>query len=197
MLFRSAHCIIRRELFSSGKSRAFINDSPVQLQQLRGLTGNLIDIHSQHHNLLLGESSFQLKVIDIISGNENLLSQYKEYYNSYKRLESELRNLKEELSKSLEEADYLKFQFNQLEEAKLKENEQEELEEELKTLSNVEDIKAYLFAINSILDNNNTGGVVSSLKDASQKASSLRRIFNKAEEIFERLENLRLKDEIK
>ena len=186
--YDNAHCIIRRELYSSGKSRAFINDSPVQLQQLRGLTGNLIDIHSQHHNLLLGDANFQMKVIDVLAGNSNLLNDYKKEFLSYKLIETELKQLKESLSKSLEEADYLKFQFNQLEEANLKSGELEILEEELKTLSNVEDIKASLFSIFSILDNSD-GGIVSLLKDASHKAASLKRIYNKADEIFERIES--------
>ena len=186
--YDNAHCIIRRELFSTGKSRAFINDSPVPLQQLKALMGNLIDIHSQHHNLLLGDTVFQLRVIDAIAGNNNLISDYKKQYKEYKKTETELKQMKEALDKSLEEADYLRFQFEQLEEANLTEGEQVQMEEEIRILSNAEDIKQSLYAILSILDNSD-GGVISLLKDASGRASSLKKIFSIAEDIAERLDS--------
>lgn len=186
--YDNAHCIIRRELFSTGKSRAFINDSPVQLQHLRGLTGNLIDIHSQHHNLLLGDSSFQLRVIDALAGNNKALVQYRSEYKRYKKIEADLKQMKEALDKSLEEADYLRFQFEQLEEAKLNPGEQEQMEDEIKTLSNAEEIKQALYAIHSLLDSAD-GGVISLLKEASGKASSLKRIFSRAGDIADRLES--------
>ncbi|MEG1617437.1 MAG: DNA repair protein RecN [Bacteroidales bacterium] len=186
--FDASHCIIRRELYATGKSRAFINDSPVSLSQLKQLGTSLIDIHSQHQNLLLGEDLFQLRVIDTLAGNEEILVAYRHEFSVYKQLNTELRVMTEKASRNKEEADYLRFQLDQLAEANLKSGEQAELEQEAETLSHAEDIKSTLFAINQLLDGAE-GGLLSSLKDASNRANSLLSVYPKVQDIAERLQS--------
>ncbi len=135
---------IRREINSSGKSRAFINDTPVNLNVLRELGMNLIDIHSQHQNLLLGNMLFQLKVVDDLAGHWKLLADYEIIYNRYKDLEQRYRELVELADKSKADLDYNQYQFEQLEKARLNRDEQQELEEELETLNHAEEIKTNL-----------------------------------------------------
>lgn len=136
--------ILRREILPSGKSRAFVNDTPVNLNFLKALSDRLIDIHSQHQNLLLGDNHFQLNVVDTIAGNSDERKLYLEAYNNYKRLISEKKNLEELNARQKEDQDYWEFQLKQLEEANLKEGEQAELEMELEQLSHVEEIKSAL-----------------------------------------------------
>jgi len=136
--------VIRREINSNGKSRAFINDTPVNLPVLRELGMNLIDIHSQHQNLLLGNTLFQLKVVDDFAGHWNLLETYEDIYIRYKKLEQRYRELVELADKSKADLDYNQFQFDQLEKARLEKDEQQELEEELETLNHAEEIKTNL-----------------------------------------------------
>ena len=186
--YDNGHCIIRRELYATGKSRAFVNDTPAPLSLLKILTGSIIDIHSQHQNLLLGENLFQLRVLDILSHNESLIENYKKEYNAYKKLIAELATVKEEAKASGQESDYLNFQFQQLSEANLKEGEQEELEQEVNILNNAEDIKSTLFSILSILENSD-GGIIPILKDANNRINSLRNIYSKISDIAERLES--------
>src|SRR5660397_54869 len=112
-------CLIRRELFSSDKSRAFVNDSPVSLNILKELSGRLIDIHSQHQNLLVGNDAFQRDIIDAVACNTQLLSEYKEAFSRYKELQSSLKKLEDKALKAKEEEDYLRFQLEQLEGAGL------------------------------------------------------------------------------
>ena len=113
-------CTIRREITSSGKSRAFINDTPVNQQQLRSVTSHLIDIHSQHENLLLNNSLFQLKVVDAVARNTSLVSDYKSAFNHYSEIKKQLNTLQENAEKWLAEKDYNQFQFNQLHEADIR-----------------------------------------------------------------------------
>ncbi len=136
--------VIRREINSSGKSRAFINDTPVNLTILRELGMNLVDIHSQHQNLLLGNMLFQLKVVDDLAGHWNLLADYETTHNRYKKLERRYRELVELADQSKADLDYNQYQFDQLEKAKLHQDEQQELEEELETLNHAEEIKTNL-----------------------------------------------------
>ena len=137
-------CILRRELYASGKSRAFVNDSPVSLAILKELGTKLIDIHSQHQNLLLGDNRFQLRVVDVMAENEILLILYKKEYTRYQGLRKELSALKERVAQSKQEEDYVRFQLDQLEEANLLPDEQDELEQEQATLSLWEEIKSSL-----------------------------------------------------
>ena len=134
-------CILRRELFASGKSRAFVNDSPVPLSVVKELGSRLIDIHSQHQNLLLGDNRFQLKVIDVMAENDILLILYRKEYSRYLSLKKELKELTEKALQTKQEEDYVRFQLEQLADAGLVAGEQEELEQELETLSHAEEIK--------------------------------------------------------
>ncbi|MDO5570266.1 MAG: DNA repair protein RecN [Bacteroidales bacterium] len=186
--YDNGHCIIRREVYSTGKSRAFINDTPVSLNQLKELGGSLIDIHSQHQNLLLGENLFQLKVIDILAKNQDLLQTYKSNYDEYRHLNTELKILTEKINKSKEEADYLRFQYEQLSEAKLKVGEQSELESEIEMLTHAEEIKTTLFTVNGLLDGDQDS-ILSLIKDAKSKLASINKIYPKICTLLERLES--------
>jgi DNA repair protein RecN (Recombination protein N) len=188
-------CIIRRELFSNGKSRAFVNDSPVGLSILRDLSGKLIDIHSQHQNLLLGDDTFQRDILDSVAGNAELLGQYKESYLHYKDLLSDLKKLEEEARKAREEEDYLRFQFDQLDGASLKEDEQETLEAEWEMLTHAEEIKQGLDRIFNLLDDEEHG-IVTNLSSALHQAESVQKLYAKLREPGERIRScyLDLKD---
>ena len=188
-------CLIRRELYSNGKSRAFVNDSPVSLSVLKDLSAHLIDIHSQHQNLLLGNDVFQLNVVDAVAKKALLQNNYKVAFQNYKELQSALKKLEETARKSKEEEDYLRFQFNQLEEAHLLEGEQQELESEWEMLTHAEEIKLGLGKIFSLLDEEEHG-VNISLKSALNQADSLQKVYSKLQEPRERLHScyLDLKD---
>ena len=184
--YDSESCILRRELYASGKSRAFVNDSPVSLAILKELGTKLIDIHSQHQNLLLGDNRFQLRVVDVMAENEILLILYKKEYTRYQGLRKELAALKERAAQSKQEEDYVRFQLEQLEEANLQPAEQEELEQEQETLSHAEEIKSSLYRASSCLDGEEQG-VVSLLKASLSSMDALERYFPQAKEIVERL----------
>ena len=179
-------CILRRELFSSGKSRAFVNDSPVPLTVMKELGSRLIDIHSQHQNLLLGDNRFQMKVIDVMAENEILLILYRKEYQRYLSLKRELKDLTEKADQNRQEENYIRFQLEQLTDAHLVAGEQEELEQELETLSHAEDIKGSLYKITELL-NGEEQGSVQLIKEALSTADSLERFYPKAREIAERL----------
>ncbi len=179
--------ILRREILSSGKSRAFINDSPVALNDLKELGSQLIDIHSQHQNLLLADSRFQMQVVDALAGNKALLKDYQKAFHQYKQVQKSLLDLQEVIKKSKEEEDYLRFQYESLNEAALIDGEQDELESELETLNHAEDIKSSLFKIHGLLTEDDHG-IVSALKDSMNTSLSLSKFFPKSEEISKRLE---------
>lgn len=179
---------LRREILAEGKSRAFINDSPASLSDLKELGSLLIDIHSQHQNLILGDSHFQIQVVDILANTNSVLREYKEAFRQYKTAEIALKKLEDHAQKSKDDEDYLRFQYNTLSEAKLTDGEQEKLEEELKTLSHAEDIKSALFKINSLLSDDDRG-IVTELKESLNTAQSLSNLYPKSESIIERLEN--------
>lgn len=180
-------CHMRRELLSTGKSRAFINDSPVTLNDLRDLGSMLIDIHSQHQNLLLGDSRFQMQIVDTLAGNKSLLLEYQQAFRAYKQLQTALDELKEFVRKSKEEEEFLRFQYETLKNAALKEGEQEELESERDMLTHAEDIKSALYKVYTLLSGDEYG-VVSSLKEGLQTTQSLKNIYLRAEEIAQRIE---------
>ncbi|MDR1200463.1 MAG: DNA repair protein RecN [Tannerellaceae bacterium] len=179
-------CILRRELFASGKSRAFVNDSPASLNDVKELGNLLIDIHSQHQNLLLADTKFQLKVVDVMAQNESFLTQYKKEYTFYQSLKRQLKELLEKVSQAKQDEDYIRFQLEQLSEAKLTEGEQDELEKELTTLSHAEDIKGALYKIAELL-NGEEQGSVPLLKEALLASEALDKYYPEAEEITERL----------
>jgi DNA repair protein RecN (Recombination protein N) len=145
------HVLIRREIAASGKSRAFVNDLPVTLEVLTELSDQLIDIHSQHQHLNLNDYGFQLKVVDSYAGTMELRAKYRTEYESFKALQQQLNQLKEEADKSKADLDYFTFQAGQLREAALSEGEQEDLEQELEKLTHAEEIKASLLSAMTLL----------------------------------------------
>lgn len=195
--FDGTECIIRRELTSSGKSRAFINDTPASLAQLKELGEQLLDVHSQHKNLLLGKEDFQLSVLDIVANHQETLDAYKNEYQAYRHLSKQLEEALEEAKASKEDEDYLRFQVNQLADANLKEGEQEELEEEAETLEHAEDIKSALYtAANHLQSSNDGADTLGLLKQCLAEIQSISSVYSSAEEWAERLDScyIELKD---
>ncbi|MDR0547182.1 MAG: DNA repair protein RecN [Dysgonamonadaceae bacterium] len=186
--FDAQNCILRREIWSSGKSRAFINDQPVGLNDLKDLGAFLIDIHSQHHNLLLGDTKFQLQALDVLAENRALRTEYALEYKQFITIRRQLQELQEKAAAHSSEQDYLRFQYQQLAEAKLQAGEQSELEEEQKTLSHLEEIKTGLFAIENLLSSDETG-ILSGLKEGLTAAQNIQKISNSAGQIVERLQS--------
>ena len=188
-------CILRREVHASGKSRAFINDTPASLVQMKALGEKLIDVHSQHQNLLLNHEDFQLNVLDILANSREALQTYKSLYNSYKQTARELNTLIEEAEKNRQDEEYIRFQVQQLEDAHLQAGEQEELEQELEMLTHAEDIKSSLFQVNHLMDEGEMN-LVSLSKEAMQVLQSISRVYAPASEWSNRLEScyLELKD---
>jgi DNA repair protein RecN (Recombination protein N) len=145
------HAILRREINTAGKSRAFINDTPVTISILKELADRLIDIHSQHQNLMLNENLFQLSVIDSFAGNGRILDDYKETFSKYRKLRKEFTEIKDKTDKNKADLEYYQFQLNQIEEAQLKNGEHLELEKEQEILSHAEEIKLNLAGSSSLL----------------------------------------------
>lgn len=193
--FDPTETIIRRELTDNGKSRAFINDTPVSLTLMKTIGEQLVDIHSQHQNLLLQKEDFQLNVIDIIAQNTNELNKYKEQYHSYREAQKELELLKNKISERADNEEFLRFQFDELENANLQKGQQEELESESKTLSHAEEIKGALYQADYALNDEETG-VVNTLKKASEAIQGIVSVFPKNKELAERLTSayIELKD---
>ena len=189
-------CIMRRELTSAGKSRSFINDVPAPLSQMKELGEQLIDVHSQHQNLLLGKENFQLNVVDIIAGDPQALDTYKDSYEKWKSLTAQLIHLQEEAEKSRSDEDYLSFQLSQLDQLSIREGEQEELEIEADKLNHAEEIKNGLFAANQSLAPDDGIGVLSALKDVQRNLHDIMRVYPTAESLYERVESclIELKD---
>ena len=193
--YDAADCIVRRELTASGKSRAFINDTPVQLSLLKELGEQLVDIHSQHQNLLLNKQDFQLNVVDIIAGDEKELQLYQQAYTQYHATEKELCALKESIEQNRQNADFLQFQFEELTQANLAEGEQEELEQKSETMSHSEEIKSALYEADNALSAEQTG-VVGSLRTALSAMRQIEKVLPDAGELVERLDSsyIELKD---
>ena len=180
-------CIIRRELTDAGKSRAFINDTPVSLAILKELSTTLLDIHSQHQNLLLGDDKFQLSVVDALAHNQYEAGQFRTLYTQLIAIHRRIAQLRDEAERNAQEADFIRYQFTQLDDANLQEDEQEELEAEQELLSHAEDIKSGLYEIYNGLDGEES--LVQTLKSLSHKAQELSRIYPEIAEIAERLES--------
>ena len=181
-----ADCILRREVNSNGKSRAFINDQPVALTALREIGEALIDIHSQHQNLLLGKEDFQLGVLDIIADNADLLHQYQQAFADYREAERQLRQLKDDMQQAQANEDFLRFQFGELDEARLTEGEQTEMEQELSTLEHVEDIKSSLFEADRLLSSDEQNAI-SNLRNASAQLSRIESVYPEVKELAARI----------
>ena len=179
--------IIRREILPNGKSRAFLNDTPVNLVNLKEIGERLIDIHSQHKNLLLSNKNFQFNIIDTVAESKNLLNDYRNAYKELRETEKSIAELKQFIAQENANKDYLQFQYNQLKEANLQnESEQEELEAEQDTLNHAEDIKSALSKC-EILLSSDENGIVAMLKDARRSLGNIADIFPKAKDIAERL----------
>ncbi|MDR1745924.1 MAG: DNA repair protein RecN [Tannerella sp.] len=184
--YDETNCILRREILNSGKSRTFINDTPASLNVMKALGDHLIDVHSQHQNLLLADTHFQLNVVDVIARNKTLLTAYKEAYKCYISLTEQLSELKERAARSKEEEDYVRYQYEELKAAQLIEGEQETLEQEMETLSHAEEIKNSLYKITALL-NGEEQGAVQMIKESLSRAESLSVYYPKAKEFTERL----------
>lgn len=187
--------IIRRELTAAGKSRAFINDTPVSLTKMRELGEQLVDIHSQHQNLLLQKEDFQLNVVDIIAQDEKQRKNYEAAYNQYKQTNQKLNALKAEIEKNRENEDFLRFQFKELDEAQLQNGEQEELEQEYEMLSHSEDIKTALYQADNHLSGDD-GNIIERLKQASEQLANIKDVYPEVTELLERIDSsyIELKD---
>ncbi len=193
--YDATDCILRRELTASGKSRAFINDTPVQLSLMRQLGQQLVDIHSQHQNLLLQEEDFQLNVVDIIANDQKQLEQYHQLYQEYLSAKKAVKEMQEAIDKANDNQDFLRFQLSELKDADLSEGIQEELEQERETLSHAEDIKSGLFAADQLLSRGE-GGIVERLKEASKTLDAIKKVFPDILDVAERTEScyIELKD---
>lgn len=193
--YDSEECILRRELYASGKSRAFINDSPASLVQMKELGEKLVDVHSQHQNLLLNREDFQMNVLDILAKDETELSIYQSLYADYRQVSSELENCIAQAEKNRQDEDYIRFQVEQLEEANLHPNEQELLEEEAEILSHAEDIKRGLYKVDMLIASGDTN-LLSGMKECMQTLQGVSRVYAPAQEWMERLDSclVELKD---
>jgi DNA repair protein RecN (Recombination protein N) len=181
--------IFRREINPAGKSRAFINDSPVMLKTMQDIGIHLIDIHSQNQNLELNNQAFQLLVVDICAGNQELLITYKESYKDFRKLIGDLAEAEVLAEKAKADLDYFQFQFDQLYKAALKENEQESLEKELELLTHAEEIKAGLSNVNELLNGENISALIQ-LKTSIGLISKLKNFLPDADGLSQRLESL-------
>ena len=188
-------CILRRELTATGKSRAFINDTPVPLTLMRELGEQLVDVHSQHQNLLLQKEDFQLGVLDIIADDHKQLIDYQVAYDSYRESLRRLEQMQAEIEQSRKNEDFVRFQYQELHAAALKSGEQEELEQQADMLNHAEEIKQAFFETDNLLSAENTG-IVSQLKRAFSSIKSVEKVFPKTENMAERIDSayIELKD---
>ena len=187
-VFDEKECILRREIWSSGKSRAFVNDSPVLLNDLKELADKLIDIHSQHQNLALSDKLFQLKIVDILADTAKELENYEKAYSIYKLSVNSLKELQSQSLRSKEEEDFLRFQYDKLNESTLKIGEQEQLEAELETLTHSEEIKSGLFYVSSLLSEGENS-IESQLRSVGDRLQSIEMVYPKISELTERVKS--------
>ena len=178
-------CLLRREVGSNGRSRAFINDTPVQLAVMKELATQLIDIHSQHSNMLLSRPAFQIDILDAIAGSQSVLEQYSTAFRTMKQTEQELNKMRESVNRSRAEEDYVRFQFSQLQELQLQPREDEELEAKQARLANATSLKEQLWSIISLIDNEEHSAL-DSLKQAVTKISSTEPLLSELEGMSER-----------
>ena len=183
--------IIRRELTSAGKSRAFINDTPVSLSMLKEFGEQLVDVHSQHQNLLLQKQDFQLNVVDIIANDQKELTAYQQTYSELQAAKHQLQTLKDDIERNRQSQDFLQFQYEELENAHLMEGEQEELEQQSETMEHAEDIKTALYEADNALYGEQTGAV-SQVRTAQNALNSISQVLPKAGNLTERLESCRI-----
>jgi DNA repair protein RecN (Recombination protein N) len=189
------NCLIRRELTSNGKSRAFINDTPVALNLLRDLCNRLIDIHSQHENLLLSNAAYQLEVVDTVAGNAAVLAKYQESFDQWKSDEKALNQLKQRAVKEASELDFIRYQYDQLHGANLTDDEQELLETEMEALNHVEEVKSELNKVVTSFEGEDQGALLL-LKDAIAAFSRVFKYVPDGNSKYERMQSayIELKD---
>ncbi len=187
--------IIRRELTAAGKSRAFINDTPVALTTLKELGEQLVDVHSQHQNLLLQKHDFQLSVVDIIAADAKELAAYRQAFAAYHEAEQQLAELKAAIERNRENVDFLQFQHQELADARLADGEQEELEQKSETMTHAEDIKSALYEADHALSADGTG-IIGSLRTAISALQGIAPVFPVVKELAERMDTtyIELKD---
>jgi DNA repair protein RecN (Recombination protein N) len=187
--------IVRREINAEGKSRAFINDTPVNLSVLKELGEQLVDIHSQHQTLSLADKNYQLAVVDAIANTKALLDEYKQEFSAYKKLKTLLAELLEKQQKSKADFDYINFQLTELDEARLQAGEQETAEQELETLTHAEDIKLNLFKASGLLGDGEQN-ILTALTEARNALGNIAKYNTQAAELYERLNSalIELKD---
>ncbi len=186
--YDAAATIIRREVYATGKSRAFINDVPVQLTMLKVLGASLIDIHSQHQNLLLGQDTFQQEVVDTLAHDTYELGQYRTLYKELTAEQRRLRQLQDEATRNAHEADYMRYQYSQLSDAELREGEQEALEQEQELLNHAEEIKNNLGQVTDLLNSSSGQGAVGAMRQALHLTEEVSRIYPDVEELAHRIE---------
>ena len=188
-------CILRREIWTNGKSRAFVNDSPVYLNDLKELGDSLIDIHSQHQSLSLNDNYFQLNVLDILARTKSEKEEYQTAFKEYQTARKLLLELQQQSQKNKEEQDYFQFQFDALAEAKLQSGEQETLETELETITHAEEIKSSLFTVASSLSGEGET-IERKLKSVAETLKNIQHVFPKAAGLAQRVESayIELKD---
>ena len=193
--YDSEDCIIRREINKNGKSRAFVNDMPVQLTLMRELGEMLVDIHSQHQNLLLQKENFQLNVVDIIAHDEQERKNYQESFKAYRKAHADLKQLEDNIAQGKENEEFMRFQFNEIEKANLKADEQENIEQETEQLSHSEEIKEALFEGDGLLTGEEWGAV-EQVKRAANRLHVIEQVYPNVKELAERLDNchIELKD---
>lgn len=189
--FDPDECIVRRELSATGKSRSFVNDSPAPLQFLRQLGDKLIDIHSQHQNLLLQKEDFQLGVVDIIAHDDKQKELYSKSFNEYEKAKKALTDLQKSIEKARENEEFLRFQYNELQTAQLSNGIQEELEQESAALSHSEDIKSALFNADNIL-NADVDGIVGRTGEAADALHGIESVYPKVKELADRLDSAKV-----
>lgn len=187
--------IIRRELTAAGKSRAFINDTPVPLTRMRELGEQLVDIHSQHQNLLLQKEDFQLNVVDIIAQDADQLKVYQKEYYAYRKAKELLEELKAEIAKNRENEEFMRFQHKELDDVNLQEGELEQLEQEAETLSHSEDIKTALYEADSALSGENDS-ILDKLKNATHQLENICDVYPSMADVAGRMQSsyIELKD---
>lgn len=184
-------CILRRELSPSGRSRAFINDMPVTLQQMQEIARHLVDIHSQHQNMLLADHDYQLSVIDALAGNARLLAEYADAYNSYRRALRKYTDTRDMITRNQADAEFLSFQLDQLNELNLQPGEQEELEHDRDVLANMTQIKENLSGAIDAMSQSKFNAL-DSLAEAAEYMQRLSDVLDDAESLCERLESARI-----
>jgi DNA repair protein RecN (Recombination protein N) len=190
-----AETVLRREISADGKTRAFINDTPVNLTSLKLLGERLIDIHSQHATLEINDPEFQLLVVDSVAKHDELLNDYRSKFKSYKKSTAKLTQLIDDSDKAKTDLDYYQFQFDELEKAALDADEQEKLEQQLYTLNNAEEIKRILLSANYLMNDNDTSAL-SQLREAAQQLGTIEKFNPQVEELQQRLNStiIELKD---